>query len=130
MTDYNEQKNMPLPYDHIILRELRLRCIIGTLAAERLAPQEVLATVSLRCDLAPAGASDDLADTLDYASLHDRIIALVERSSFQLIEALAESIATLCLAEPGVAEVTVTLDKPGALRQARSVAVEITRRQA
>jgi FolB domain-containing protein len=118
---------MTSPSDRIILRELRLRCIIGTLPAERLAPQEVLATVVLRCDLAAAGASDDLADTIDYATLHDRIVTLAEGSSFQLLEALAESIASLCLAIPAVAAVTVTLDKPGALRQARSVAVELIR---
>jgi FolB domain-containing protein len=55
---------------------------------------------------------------------------MVEKSSFYLIEALAQAIADICLEWEQVKAATVTVDKPGALRFAKSVAVEITRRRA
>ena len=74
-----------------------------------------------------AGQSDRIEDTVDYKAVKKQVLQLVEKSSFLLIERLAEEIARLCLAAAGVQRVTVVVDKPGALRFARSVAVEITR---
>jgi len=84
----------------------------------------------LETNLAPAAASDRIEDAVDYKGLKKQIIALVEGSAFRLIETLADRIAALALAEPRVRRATVTVDKPGALRFARSVAVELTRAQA
>ena len=56
-----------------------------------------------------------------------KVIALVEQSSFFLIERLAEGVAQLCLEEPRVMRAQVTVEKPGALRFARTVGVEIVR---
>jgi 2-amino-4-hydroxy-6-hydroxymethyldihydropteridine diphosphokinase len=64
---------------------------------------------------------------VDYSTLKHRVLDMVERSQYGLIEALAEAIAALCLENPTVARVEVRVDKPTALRFARSVGVEITR---
>ena len=64
---------------------------------------------------------------MDYKDLRNRISSAVEVSEYFLIERMAEAIAELCLADPRVERVDVTVDKPGALRFARSVGVEITR---
>jgi dihydroneopterin aldolase len=64
---------------------------------------------------------------VDYSALKKRILAMVEASSDLLIERLAQRVADLCLLEPRVERITVRIDKPGALRFARSVAVEIHR---
>lgn len=56
--------------------------------------------------------------------------AFVEGSQFRLLEALAEAVAEECLAEPKVAQAQVTVHKPGAVRFARSVAVETVRARA
>jgi len=66
---------------------------------------------------------------VDYKQIKQRVCDMVEASEFGLIETLADRVATLCLQARGVQAVTVTLDKPGALRFARSVAVELTRRR-
>jgi len=87
----------------------------------------VLINLVIACDLGPGAKTDDIHDTLDYRELNQRISVLVETSQYYLIESLAEAIAVLCLEDPRVQEVTVGVDKPGALRNARSVAVEITR---
>ena len=114
--------------DRIQITDLSLRCIIGVNAEERRERQDVIVQVSLSVDLARAGRSDRLEDSVDYRALKKRIVSLVEASHYHLIEALAVAIAGVCLEDPMVIEATVRVDKPGALRFARSVAVEITRR--
>lgn len=113
--------------DRIHIRDLRVRCIIGIYPEERRAKQEIEINLLLFADLRPAGASDNIADTVDYKSVKKAVVAHVEVSECLLVERLAQEIADICLAVPGVQKVQVTVDKPGALRFARSVAVEITR---
>ena len=115
--------------DKIIIRDLLLRTVIGVNPEERGIKQDVVLSLELSCDLSKAGASDRLEDTVDYKRLKWTVIDFVESSSFQLLESLAERVAGLCLEPALIEEVKVTLDKPGALRFARSVAVELTRRK-
>ena len=117
--------------DRIHIRDLALRCIIGIFPEERKHKQDVLIGVRMDCDpFRAAAASDDIADAVDYKEITKRIIAFVEPSEFKLIETLADGVAAICLQRPEVKSVTVTVDKPGALRFARSVAVEVTRARA
>jgi dihydroneopterin aldolase/D-erythro-7,8-dihydroneopterin triphosphate epimerase len=113
--------------DKIHVRDLALRCIIGTQPHERDRRQDVTINITLHADLRKAGQSDRIEDTVNYKTIKRKVVDLVENSSFLLVEKLAQQIADVCLAEPGVERVEVTLDKPGALRFARSVAVEIMR---
>ncbi len=113
--------------DRIIISDLSARCILGINAEERRDKQEVVINVTLTTDLRTAGASDRLAHSVDYRAVKKSILAVVEGSHYQLLEALAEAVARTCLDFPGVSSVQVRVDKPFALRFARSVAVEITR---
>jgi dihydroneopterin aldolase/D-erythro-7,8-dihydroneopterin triphosphate epimerase len=118
---------MPRPTDTIFIRDLKVTCIVGTRRAERTQQRHVLLNLTLFCDLSCAGQTDELRHTVDYAAVSHRVTTMVSRSRYQLLERLAQEVANTCLAFPGVAGVTVTLDKPGAVRGARSMAVEITR---
>lgn len=113
--------------DRIFISDLSLRCIIGINEEERREKQDVLITLGLSVDLARAGRSDRFEDTVDYRAIKKEVVSLVEDSACYLVEALAESIADLCLKHPGVLQATVRVEKPGALRYARSAGVEITR---
>lgn len=115
--------------DRIYVRDLMLRCIIGIYPEERREKQDVVVNMTFGGDFSAAGTSDDISDAVDYKSINKQIIDLVEASEFNLIETLAEKIAAQCLAHPKVQEVTVSVDKPGALRFTRSVAFEITRKK-
>ncbi|MGH7269653.1 MAG: dihydroneopterin aldolase [Polyangiaceae bacterium] len=66
-------------------------------------------------------------DTVDYHAIKKRVLSLVEGSTFHLLEALAEAITRACLEFRGVEQVDISVEKPGALRFAKSVAVEVTR---
>lgn len=115
------------PSDRIHIRRMRLRCVIGDYPEERADKQEVVVDLTLHADLRTAGASDRLEDTVDYAAVEAEVAEMVQASDFNLMEALAERIAEICLSRPGVEAVTVRVDKPGALRFAGSVGVEIFR---
>lgn len=116
--------------DTLFLRDLTVYGIVGVNADERVERQPLVLNIELGCDLSTAGCSDRLEDTLNYKSLHDRIVREVEASSFLLIERLAQRVADMCLEEPRVQTVTVTLDKPRALRSARAAGIRITRSRA
>lgn len=115
--------------DKIYIRDLVLRCIIGVFPEERRDKQELTMNLCLETDLRKAGNSDDLNDTVDYKTIKQGILKMVEASDYELIESIAERTAEICLRDPKVQRVTVTLDKPGCLRFAKSAAVEITREQ-
>lgn len=115
------------PSDRIHIRRMRLRCVIGDYPEERADKQEVVVDLTLHADLRTAGASDRLEDTVDYAAVEAEVAEMVQASDFNLMEALAERIAEICLSRPGVEAVTVRVDKPGALQFAGSVGVEIFR---
>ena len=113
--------------DRIHIRDLMLRCIVGVYDFERTTKQDVNIQVTLFADLRQACESDNLQDTVDYKALKKQIVEMVEVSNYLLIEKLAGRIAEICLATPRVERAVVRVEKPGALRFARTVAVEITR---
>ena len=113
--------------DRIIISEISAKTIIGTYKKERLNKQELLISGEFHCDLRAAGKSDRLQDTVNYKKLKNDIIGFVESSAYKLIESVAEGIAELSLGFPGVKAVKIRVEKPGALSDAKTVAVEIER---
>jgi len=105
---------VPHTLDRITLTGLRARGHHGVLAEERRDGQEFAVDVTLELDLAAAGASDDLAETVDYGTLATSVISDIVGPPVQLIESLAERIARTCLADPRVDAVEVTVHKPSA----------------
>src|SRR5262245_12862597 len=86
----------------------------GVSDAERSAEQEIDVDVEVEADLAGAGASDDLADTINYSRVFDACREVVEERSYKLLEAIAEAIARKVLADfPSANAITVRVRKPG-----------------
>lgn len=115
--------------DRIEIRDLLLRGILGINDEEREKKQDILVNITLFADLREAARSDDIADTANYRTITKRVIEHVEHVGRFTVEALATDIARLCLENPRVDRVRVRVEKPGALRFARSVGVEIERRR-
>lgn len=113
--------------DRVFLNDLRLRAIIGVYEWERHEPQELVLNVSLETDLRQAGASDDIADCIDYHDLALRLQAGAQNAQRLTVEALAADLAGLCLENPAVQRVRLRLEKPAAIHFARSAGVEIER---
>ena len=113
--------------DRIYLQGLRIACRIGARPQERSRSQEIVIDVCLHVDLEEPGRSDRLEDTADYSRLAGQITDMAESSSFQLLERLAEEVASLALADAKVQRVEVKVSKPHALPRGRAAAVQIIR---
>jgi 7,8-dihydroneopterin aldolase/epimerase/oxygenase len=100
--------------DRISLRGIRVFGHHGVLAHEQQFGQEFLVDAVLDLDLAAAGASDDLVDTVDYGALSDALATVVRDERHDLIERLATRLAEVCLADHRVAAVEITVHKPHA----------------
>lgn len=122
------ERNISL--DTIFINQLAVDTVIGLYDWERRIRQRVVFDLAMAVDIRAAAASDDVAATLDYKAVSDRVIAYVETTEFQLVETLAERVAALILAEFDVARITLRLDKPKAVPAAAGVGVEITRERA
>lgn len=115
--------------DKIIIRDLLLRGIIGINPDERVNEQDILLNLVIYTDIRRAAESDNIEDAANYKSITKRIIAYVEESQHLLVERLVSEIARLILSEFPVNRVQVRVEKPGALRFAQSVGIEIDRRR-
>jgi len=114
--------------DRLYIKDLHLRTVIGIHDWERRDRQDIVLNLTLETDLSRPASTDAIEDTLDYRALTKSVIDHVERSEYQLIERLAASVAEMALEQyPNLRAITVAVDKPGALRFARSVAVELRR---
>lgn len=100
--------------DRVTVHGLRGRGHHGVFEREREKGQTFLVDVTLGLDTRRAAASDDLADTVNYGEVSEKIVALIEGEAVNLIEVLAARMADACLEYPLVEEVEVTLHKPDA----------------
>ncbi|MEO9324311.1 dihydroneopterin aldolase [Nocardioides sp. C4-1] len=101
----------------------------GVFEFEKRDGQTFVIDLVLGLDTRPAAASDDLHDTVDYGSLVTSVKAAVARDPLDLIEALAQRIADVCLLDGRVEWARVTVHKPNAPIDATfsDVALTITR---
>jgi FolB domain-containing protein len=114
--------------DKIIIKDLLVRGILGINPEEREKLQDILINVVLYADIRQAAATDAIEDAVNYRSITKRIIDHVEASSDFLVEKLVTDLARIILCEnEQVIRVQVRVEKPGALRFARSVGIEIDR---
>lgn len=113
--------------DRIVLCDLEVFYRVGVPESERSAPQRLLVTLEMEHDLAPAGAADDLARTIDYGKVAERLLRLGENREWRLLEAVAEEIARVALTEFGAAAARVEVKK-FIVPRAAHVSVRIERR--
>ncbi len=115
--------------DIVFIRDLQIETVIGIYDWERKVRQIVSLDIDMASDIKKAADSDNIDDTLSYKTVAKRLIAFVEQSEFELVEALAEKICEIMIGEFNVPWVRLTLNKPGAVRGSKSVGVMIERGQ-
>ena len=115
--------------DRITLTGLKVRGFHGVYEHERRDGQDFVVDATLWLDSRPAAASDDLADTVDYGGLAERLATVVEGEPVNLIETLAARLCELCMADERVIAAEVTVHKPQApiAREFADVAVTARR---
>ncbi len=114
--------------DRIIIKDLLVRGIVGIKADERKNRQDILVNIVMWANTRAAAASDNITDAVNYRTIAKAIISHIENGKPQLVERLATELAQICFAsDPRLEAVELTLEKPGALRFARSVGITIYR---
>ncbi|MBV12720.1 MAG: dihydroneopterin aldolase [Flavobacteriaceae bacterium] len=113
--------------DRVFIEDLKIETIIGIFGWERKVKQEVNISLEMEFNIDKAGKTDQIEDALDYKKIGKAVIALVEKSSFFLVEKMATEVAKLVLKNKKIDSVMVTASKPGALRGSKSVGVKIFR---
>src|SRR4030042_1150725 len=113
--------------DKIIIKNILARGIIGIRDWERNKPRDILINIDLFSEERKQGASDDISTCIDYSTITKKVIHHAETAERFTVEALAEDIAQICLADARVLKTTVRVEKPGAVRFTQSVGVEIER---
>ena len=97
--------------DRIILKGLRFHGYHGVSEWERQVGQKYEIDSELACDLSLAGVTDELAHTIDYGQVANLIVEIGTQQSFQLIETLAETVASAILEQFPVYEVRIDVKK-------------------
>ena len=115
--------------DKIIIKDLLLRGIIGINDDERVNKQDILINIVMYADTRLAAKSDNIDDAVNYRTITKHLIDHVESSTDFLVEKLVNDMARIILTEYAVDRVIVRVEKPGALRFAESVGVEIDRKK-
>lgn len=96
------------------LNGIDVDCIIGELPEERVKTQRI--TVDVRLDICDKSASsDDLRDTVDYATLTGAVRAALVSAECRMIERAAKVVYDLCIALPGVRRASARVTKTGAI---------------
>jgi FolB domain-containing protein len=115
--------------DTIIIRELEVWYCVGVPDEERAKPQRLLLTIEMSHDFSSAALSDDLAKTIDYYAVSQRLLHFGEGRSWKLIEKLAIDIAEMVLQDFRPKQVAVEVQK-FIIPQTRCVCIRIVRRPA
>jgi len=113
--------------DKIIIKDLLARGIIGVNDWERKRAQDILINLTLFADTKRAGETDNLEDCVNYSTMSKKIQAHAESVARLTVEALANDLAKICFEDKSVQSVVIRVEKPGAVRFASSVGVEIER---
>jgi len=113
--------------DTIFLNEVKVQTKLGVPEWERMVEQTIILDIEIGYDLSKACQSDDVADTIDYGAVVNRIRETLKENSFQLVEALAEHICQLILKEFNALNVKVKVAKPAILSGLKALGIVIER---
>lgn len=116
--------------DIVYIRDLRINAVIGIYEWEQRIQQQINVNLEMGWDNKPAAKSDDIKDTLNYKAAALLVKELVQKSEFELVEALAEHIAELLLEKMNIPWIRVSLGKPMAVTDSKEVGVTIERTRA
>lgn len=116
--------------DKIFLRGLRVDTIIGLYDWERTLKRPLIFDLELAADLRPAGISDAMEDSVDYAAIREIVREVSHTLQPKLLETLGEAVSkALFAAFPTVQTLRLVIDKPGAIPDVKGVGVEMTRQR-
>ena len=113
--------------DKVFINQLQVDTVIGVYDWEKEIKQSLFIDLEMAWDISPAAATDNYEHALCYETVSNRLIELISSKPIELIETVAEMVANCILKEFNVETVKVKVNKPGAVKLAANVGVEIVR---
>ena len=113
--------------EQIHITGLSVDTLIGVYDWERKRTTRLKLTLALSVDLSQAMNSDDVRDTIDYAAVAAHCQTFAQQSQYELLEAFGASLMASLLDNFSVEKIELTVEKPGILPDAESVAVSMAR---
>ena len=110
----------------IVINQLHLSIVIGTKDCERKEAQDIAVDLSFIYNSNKAQESDNLSDAIDYEAITQKIKEKTEGTKFFLIEKLANFILNIIMENSAIEKATVTVTKPNAIKDSKSVSIELT----
>lgn len=122
--------NKYTPMDKLFINQLKVTTLIGVHAWEQLTPQNLLLDIAFEIDAKQVAQNDNFQEAIDYDQIIKHVLEFAEKNHFQLIETFVERLAQALLHHFPLPWIQLTLHKPGAVLQAKDVAITIERRRA
>lgn len=113
--------------DKILINNLELFCIVGINNWERTTPQKIIIDLKIETNLNLSIETDDISKTVNYRTIVKNIIKIIGNSKYKLIESIAGRICEICFEDNNIIAVEISVFKPGAVRNTKSVGVSIRR---
>jgi len=113
--------------DIISINRLEVLTLIGVHPHEQVLKQKLLITLQFACQAAHSAQSDELQHTQDYAQIAEHIQAFAQSQHYQLLESFGEQLAQSLQQHYALQGLTLTIEKPAALKAAQSVSLTLTR---
>lgn len=113
--------------DKILINNLELFCIVGINNWERITPQKIIIDLKIETNLNLSIETDDISKTVNYRTIVKNIIKIIGNSKYKLIESIAGRICEICFEDNNIIAVEISVFKPGAVRNTKSVGVSIRR---
>ena len=115
--------------DKVYIEGLTCQTTISFYQWEKEIKQTLVIDLAMGWNTALAAENDELAKTLDYAEISEAIVEFANNNPVDLIETLAERIATYLMTQYNIPWLRLKLMKPTAVHNATTVGVEIERGQ-
>ncbi|MCP5162436.1 MAG: dihydroneopterin aldolase [Hahellaceae bacterium] len=113
--------------DQVFIEGLEVETLIGVYDWERTIRQRVIFDLEMDYDCRVAAEGDALDKALDYSAVAEMVRSITDVASYQLLETLAEEVASALLANFAISRIQLRLSKPGAVPAARNVGIKIVR---
>jgi dihydroneopterin aldolase len=127
MTEPRKIANAAAGIRHVFIRDLVIEARLGIYPEEKANPQRIIVNIDLSVEEGDDPGSDDIKSVVSYETVVKNVERIVAEGHVNLVETLAERIATSCLSDRRVVAARVRIEKPEIIRNTRSVGVEIER---
>ena len=109
----------------VFIKDLIIQEIIGIHKHEKIKKQKIKFNIVIDVDQDTLPAEDDIKSIIDYEKIINKLENLANKKKYNFIESLVEDSFKEIFEDKRINSVTIKIEKPGAIKNAKSVGVEV-----